>query len=75
MYGVVREVERAYNEEQVRAIARECREFEHVINAMGYGYSWVNVSWDSFSQRCPDCVHWLGGSCGIFLDELSRWQE
>lgn len=65
-------MEKVYDEEEVRAIAEECREFEHVISAMGYGYSFLNVSAESFRRRCPDCVHWLGGSCGIFRDELSR---
>jgi hypothetical protein len=64
-----------YQEEELRGIAEECREFEHVINAMGYGYSWVNVSFDNFIRRCPDCVHWLGGSCGIFLHEADEWEQ
>ena len=62
-------------EEVARAIAGECREFEHVINAMGYGYSLLNVSADTFARRCPDCVNWLGGSCDIFRAELSRRRE
>ena len=33
-----------YSIEQLREIAEECREFEHVINAMGYGFSLLNVS-------------------------------
>jgi hypothetical protein len=63
-----------YSEEEVREIAGECREFEHVINAMGYGYSWVNVSEAGYARRCPDCVHWMGGSCRIFLGELGQWE-
>lgn len=65
----------SYSEEQARGIAAECREFEHIINAMGYGYSLLNVSEKTYRRRCPDCVHWLGGSCDIFRDELSRWES
>lgn len=65
-------MEKVYSEETVRAIAEECREFEHVISAMGYGYSFLNVSAENFKRRCPDCVHWLGGSCEIFQDELGQ---
>lgn len=65
-------MEKVYDEENVRAIAEECREFEHVISAMGYGYSFVNVSAESYRRRCPDCVHWLGGTCRIYLGELSQ---
>lgn len=68
-------MENNFTEEQVREIAGECREFEHVISAMGYGYSWVNVSEDRFNRRCPDCVNWLGGSCNIFRDEIGQWEE
>ncbi|HMM20492.1 MAG TPA: hypothetical protein PKA10_07110 [Selenomonadales bacterium] len=67
-------MEKQYPERQVRTIAEECREFEHVINAMGYGYSLLNVSEDKFIRRCPDCVNWLGGSCGIFRDEIREGQ-
>ncbi|VBB07925.1 Hypothetical protein LUCI_3190 [Lucifera butyrica] len=59
-----------YEEEQLITIAAECREFEHIINAMGYGYSWLNVSPDDFVRRCSDCVNWLDGSCEIFQREL-----
>lgn len=65
-------MERAFSEQQVRNIAEECQEFEHVINAMGYGYSWVNVSAATYARRCPDCVHWLGGSCRIFQSEMKQ---
>lgn len=61
-------------ENQLRTIAEECQEFEHVINAMGYGYSLLNVSPDNYVRRCSDCVHWLGGSCGIFRDEIRQWR-
>lgn len=63
-----------YTEDQVLAIAQECREFEHVINAMGYGYSLLNVSPLHFKKRCPDCTKWLNGSCKIFQREISQWQ-
>ncbi|MCX7780064.1 MAG: hypothetical protein N2491_03990 [Negativicutes bacterium] len=63
-----------YREEQLRGIARECQEFEHVINAMGYGYSLLNVSPENYVRRCNDCIHWAGGSCKIFLDEISQWR-
>ena len=65
-------MERAFNEQQVRNIAGECQEFEHVINAMGYGFSFVNVSAESYARRCPDCVNWLGGSCNIFRSEIKQ---
>lgn len=62
-----------YQEKQLCKIAEECREFEHVINAMGYGYSLLNVSPRTFMQRCDDCVHWAGSSCGIFQEEIRKW--
>lgn len=62
-----------YTEEQVRAIAHECQEFEHIIAAMGYGYSMLNVSADRYIRQCTDCVNWLGGSCDIFQDEIKQW--
>ena len=61
-----------YRDDQLRAIAEECQEFEHVINAMGYGYSWLNVTPENFVRRCSDCVHWLGGSCNIFQQEKAE---
>ena len=64
-----------YNEQQVQAIAAECQQFEHVINAMGYGYSFLNVSPENYARRCPDCVYWLGGSCDIFQDEIIMWED
>ncbi len=48
----------ASSEKQLRNIASECQEFEHIINAMGYGYSLLNVSPDAFVRRCSDCVNW-----------------
>lgn len=63
-----------YQEAQLRAIAEECREFEHIINAMGYGYSLLNVSAESFSRRCPDCIHWASSACDIFQREITRWE-
>lgn len=59
-----------YNEQQLRNIAEECQEFEHIINAMGYGYSLLNVSPDNYVRRCTDCVNWAGGSCSIFQHEI-----
>jgi hypothetical protein len=63
-----------YTEEQVLSIAKECNEFEHIINAMGYGYSLLNVSPAKFKRRCPDCTHWFDSSCGIFRKEIAQWQ-
>ena len=63
-------MEMKYQEEELRSIARECSRFEHIISAMGYGYSLLNVSENNFIRRCPDCVLWLGGSCDIFMDEI-----
>jgi len=65
-------VETSNNEQQLRRIAEECSEFEHVINAMGYGYSLLNVSPDSYIRRCSDCINWLDGSCKIFRRELQE---
>lgn len=62
-----------YREEQLRGIAGECREFEHIIAAMGYGYSLLNVSPDNYVRRCNDCVHWADSSCGIFQNEIRQW--
>jgi hypothetical protein len=60
-----------HDEKKMRDIAVECQEFEHIINAMGYGYSLLNVSPDDFVQRCSDCVNWLGGDCDIFQREIN----
>ncbi len=57
------------DETKLRAIAGECTEFDHVIQAMGYGYSLVNVSPENFIRRCSDCVYWDDGHCAIFLRE------
>ncbi|SDD42064.1 hypothetical protein [Sporomusa acidovorans] len=62
-----------FSEEQLRTIAEECQEFEHIITAMGYGYSLLNVSADNYVRRCPDCVHWLSGTCNIFRKEIVQW--
>lgn len=61
-----------YTDNELCNIAEECREFEHIITAMGYGYSLLNVSADKFTRKCSDCVNWLGGSCEIFLTEISE---
>ncbi|MDF2636197.1 MAG: hypothetical protein K0R78_3071 [Pelosinus sp.] len=62
----------ASSEKQLRNIASECQEFEHIINAMGYGYSLLNVSPDAFVRRCSDCVNWFGGECIIYQDEIKK---
>ena len=59
-----------YCEKELQGIAAECQEFEHVITAMGYGYSLLNVSPDNFVRRCNDCVNWLGSDCEIFQSEI-----
>lgn len=59
-----------YCEKKLRGIAEECQEFEHIINAMGYGSSLLNVSPHDFVQRCSDCVNWQGGECAIFQSEM-----
>ena len=59
-----------YNEKVLCDIAGECKEFEHIISAMGYGYSLLNVSPDDFVRRCNDCIHWLGSDCIIFQKEI-----
>lgn len=64
-----------YPEEQLLAIAKECNEFEHIINAMGYGYSLLNISPEDYKRRCTDCTHWLDASCRIFLSEISQWHK
>lgn len=61
----------SYSEKQLRDIAKECQEFEHIINAMGYGYSLLNVSPNNFVRRCNDCVNWFGSDCSIFQHELN----
>ncbi len=57
------------SEAKLRSIAGECREFDHVIQSMGYGYSLANVAADEFIRRCSDCVRWEDGHCPIFLRE------
>ena len=63
-----------YTQNQLRSIAEECQEFEHIINAMGYGYSLLNISAENFGRRCTDCTNWLDGSCRIFQEEISQWK-
>lgn len=60
--------------EQFRSIAAECQAFEHVIAAMGYGYSLLNVSEKNFEARCDYCVNWQGGHCDIYRRELIQWK-
>jgi hypothetical protein len=62
-----------YSEDQLRGIATECQEFEHIINAMGYGYSLLNVTPDNYVRRCNDCVNWTDSHCEIFRREISQW--
>ena len=62
-----------FTEQQLREIAATCQEFEHVISAMGYGYSLLNVSPETYIRRCCDCVNWSDGYCAIFQRELTRW--
>lgn len=63
-----------YTEKQLENIAEECTEFEHIITAMGYGSSLLNVSPDDYKRRCTDCINWFDGSCGIFKREISQNQ-
>jgi hypothetical protein len=63
-----------YSEKQLLSIARECSEFEHLINAMNYGSSLLNISPGDCKRRCPDCTHWLNSSCEIFQREIAAWQ-
>lgn len=54
---------------QLRAqIAQECSEYENIAS-VHIGMSMANLSGDE-SPSCDYCVHWLGGSCSIFLSEL-----
>ena len=64
-----------YSEKQLRDIAKECQEFEHIINAMGYGYSLLNVSSDNFVRRCNDCVNWFDSQCNIFQREVNHFKK
>jgi len=59
-----------YCEKQLQGIAGECDEFEHIITAMGYGSSLLNVSPEDFVRRCNDCVNWLGSDCEIFQRKI-----
>lgn len=76
MVGVIiaMKEKKQYCDRQLRSIAGECQEFEHIISAMGYGYSLLNVAPTEFVRRCSDCVQWLDGSCGIFQNEIKQWQ-
>ena len=67
-------MDKKYTEKQLQGIAGECQKFEHIIAAMGYGYSLLNVAEDDYVRRCTDCVHWLDGACGIFKQEILQWQ-
>lgn len=62
-----------YCDRQLRGIAVECQEFEHIIAAMGYGYSLLNVAPGELMRRCSDCVHWFDGDCKIFQQEIRQW--
>lgn len=57
-------------DKKLKDIAEECQEFEHIITAMGYGYSLLNVSSDDFVRRCNDCVNWQESDCEIFQSEI-----
>ena len=61
-----------YPRKKLREIANQCAHFDHVIQAMGYGYSLVNVSPEKFVQSCDDCVNWEDGNCRIFIDFLTH---
>ncbi|MCE5284544.1 MAG: hypothetical protein LLG02_01665 [Pelosinus sp.] len=63
-----------YTEKQVLSIARECSEFEHLINAVNYGTSLLNISPASCQRRCPECLYWLNGTCDIFKKEIAAWR-
>lgn len=63
--------ETQYNECVLRGIACQCGEFEHIINAMAYGYSLLNFSPEHYVRRCADCAEWLDGSCDIFHKSLA----
>lgn len=65
-------MKQAYNESRLRTIAAHCSHFEHIISAMGYGYSLLNVSEKNFDRRCDDCVHWADSSCRIFQDFIHQ---
>lgn len=49
-------------------IAEECSEYESLANAQ-FGLSLSNLT-GTEEPRCDYCVHWLGGTCHIFLSEL-----
>jgi len=59
-----------YCKKELQSIAQECQKFEHIITAMGYGYSLLNVSPNDFVRRCNDCIYWLGSDCEIFQHEI-----
>ena len=59
-----------YSESELLGIAEECQEFEHIITAMGYGYSLLNVSSDDVVRKCSDCVNWFESDCDIFKREI-----
>ena len=57
-----------HSDARLCTIARNCNHFEHIIAAMGYGYSLLNVAPRNFERRCDDCVHWENSACSIFQD-------
>lgn len=65
-------MKQSYSEQRLKVIAAHCDHFEHIISAMGYGYSLLNVSPKTFERRCDDCVHWADSSCTIFQDFIER---
>ena len=55
-----------YTDEQGLTIAKNCNHFEHVINAMSYGYPLLNVLPNNYERCCTECTNCLSGSCKIF---------
>lgn len=61
-----------YTQTELKHIANQCAHFDHVIQAMGYGFSLLNVSPDTFIEQCDYCVHWANGDCEIFQEFQAR---
>ncbi|EGO63745.1 hypothetical protein [Acetonema longum] len=59
-----------YDRDTLYHIAGKCDAFEHVIHAMGYGYSLLNVSPENFIRSCDYCINWMDGTCRIFRNSL-----
>lgn len=59
-------------QEKLSEIAQNCRKYLPITEVQGYGISMLNNLAAVDFPRCDWCIHWLGGSCDIFEDEIKH---